>query len=65
MHCRPELKPVLLAKRMRRYWSILRYRFVESKFPRSKAKRNLLRLVARNEELARRIGITLQGIHSL
>jgi hypothetical protein len=64
MHCSPEVKPVLLEKRMRSWLSILRYGLGG---PRCKpqARRNLLRLLARHPEIGEKLGITVVGIYSL
>jgi hypothetical protein len=65
MRCRAELKPILIAKRMRKYWFTLRCGAAYTKFQRAAALRNLLRLVARYEEISGKLGITVAGIYSL
>jgi hypothetical protein len=64
MHCRPEVMPVLLEKRMRSWLSIVRYGLGDTR-RKPQARRNLLRLLARHPEIGEKLGITVVGIYSL
>jgi len=63
MHARPEVLSILICHKMR-YWS-LRARYPSS-FPNcnaSRARRNLIKLMARYPELARRMNITIASAY--
>ena len=57
MHARPQVKEILIAKKLLRWARICRYEHVEPNYPRARAKKNYSRLFSRNKELAIRIGL--------
>jgi hypothetical protein len=65
MHCRPEVTPILVQKRMSKWLSILRCGLVDTRCKPQRARRNLLRLLARHPEIGEKLGITVVGIYSL
>ena len=65
MHCRPEVMPVIVEKKMRTWLSILRCPQIDARCKPARARRNLLRLLSRHPEIGRKIGVTVVGIYSL
>jgi hypothetical protein len=65
MNARPEVMPILVEKRMRRWLNILWGGSLDRRCKPATARRNLLRLVTRHEGIARKLGITVVGIYSL
>jgi hypothetical protein len=66
MHCRAEVMPILVEKRMRRWLSILRWgRLVDPRCKPQTARRNLLRLLSRHREIGEKLGISVVGIYTL
>ena len=56
MHARPEVKRVLIRKRMRKWLSIARY--YPNRNP-AQARRNFLRLLARYPEIGQELGLSV------
>jgi hypothetical protein len=56
MNARPEVKRVLIEKRMRHWLSVARY--YPNRNP-AQARRNFIRLVNRHPELARELGLSV------
>jgi len=65
MHCRPEVMPILVERRMKKWRSILRCPIIAPGCKPARARRNLLRLLARHEAIAKKLGLTIAGIYSL
>ena len=63
MHARPEVKRILLAKRMKRWYSIARCPLLDLKCPPARARRNCLRLMAKHPQIAQELGITVASVY--
>jgi hypothetical protein len=63
MRARPEVMRVLLAKRMTRWYSIVRRPLLDLKCPPARARRSCLRLVARHPQIAQELGITVRSVY--
>jgi hypothetical protein len=57
MHARPQVRDILIAKKLLRWARIARYEYVEPNYPRAKARKNYWRLFHRYRGLAERIGL--------
>ena len=64
MRARPEVMQVLLAKRMKRWYSIARCPLLDLKCSTARARRNCLRLMAKHPLLAEELGITVVSLYS-
>ncbi len=51
MHCRPEVTPIIIERRMKKWRSILRCPIIAPGCSPTRARRNLLRLLARHEAI--------------
>jgi hypothetical protein len=40
MHARPQVKEILIAKELLRWVKIVRYNYIEARYPRARARRN-------------------------
>jgi hypothetical protein len=58
MHARPEIREILIAQKMKRWALIGKNPHAYPNCTASRARRNYARLFARNEPLARRLGLT-------
>jgi hypothetical protein len=65
MHCRENVMPILIERRMKKWRSILRCPNIAPGCKPSRARRNLIRLVARHEAIAKKLGLTIAGIYAL
>lgn len=63
MHARPEVMRVLVAKRMKRWYSIARCPLIDLKCPPARARRNCLRLMAKYPLVAQELGITVRLVY--
>ena len=59
MNARPEVKQLLVAKRMKRWYSIARCPLLDLKITPARARRNFLRLIAKYPEIGRELGLTV------
>jgi hypothetical protein len=65
MHCREAVMPILVEKRMKHWAAVIRFPFIDPKCGVVRARRNLIRLVERHGEIARKIGINIARVYSL
>jgi hypothetical protein len=65
MYCRPEVMPILVERRMKKWRSILRCPIIAPECNPARARRNLLRLLARHETIGKKLGLTVAIIYSL
>jgi hypothetical protein len=63
MHARPEVKRILIEKRMKRWWSIARCPLIDLNCKPARARRNLLRLLARYPEVGQSLGFSVVGAY--
>jgi hypothetical protein len=63
MHARPEIKRVLIAKKLRRWMMIARYPHVYPRFNPAQARKNFWRLLRRYPEIASRLGLTELSVY--
>jgi hypothetical protein len=59
MHARPEVREVLIAKKLKRWAMIGQHPFVDPTCSPARARRNFASLLARYPATARRLGLTL------
>jgi hypothetical protein len=60
MNARPEVKRVLIKKRMQHWLRIARYyRIIHTNYKPEEARRNFLRLLARYPEIAQELGFSV------
>jgi hypothetical protein len=64
MHARPEVKLILVAKRMKRWYSIVRCPRIDLKCPPARARRNCLRLMAKYPEIAETLKLTVVSLYT-
>jgi hypothetical protein len=57
MHARPQVKEILVARKLLRWSTIARHAYIEPSFPRARARKNYWRLFRRYREIAQRIGL--------
>jgi hypothetical protein len=63
MRARPEVKRILVAKRMKRWYSIARCPLLDLKVSPARARRNCLRLMAKHPLIAQELGITVRLVY--
>ena len=63
MHARPEIREILIAKKLKRWALISKYPSVDQTCPPSRARRNFWRLHARYPEIAAKIGMTAVSVY--
>jgi hypothetical protein len=59
MRARPEVREILIARKLKRWALIAQHPFVDPACPPARARRNFARLLARHPETARRLGMTM------
>ena len=66
MNARPEVMPILVEKRMKKWLAIIRCPLIARKCTPARARRNLIRLLSRYPEIAeRKFNLTIPEIYSL
>jgi hypothetical protein len=65
MRARPQIRDVLVAKKLRRWLLIAHHPFVDRSCPPSRARRNYWRLLAKHSELANRLGLSITSVYTL
>jgi hypothetical protein len=63
MRARPEVMRVLLAKRMRRWYSIARCPLIDLKCKPARARRNCLRLMSKHPDIAKALKIDVVSLY--
>jgi hypothetical protein len=63
MNARPQIREILIGKKMQRWSMIARYNFIESGYPRSRARRNFWRLLRAYPEIATRLGLNEGSVY--
>lgn len=64
MHARPEVKRILVAKRMKRWYSIAHCPLLDLKCKPARARRNCLRLMAKYPEIAEALKLTVVSLYT-
>jgi hypothetical protein len=64
MNARPEVKEVLIQKRMRRWWLIARCPVVDPACSPARARRNYLRLISKYPEIAEKLGLNVVSVYA-
>jgi hypothetical protein len=57
MHARPQVKEILISKKMRRWCLVAQHPFMDRGCPTARARKNYQRLFYRYRELAEKIGL--------
>ena len=63
MNARPQIREILIGKKMQRWSMIARHNFIESGYPRSRARRNFWRLLRSYPEIAARLGLSETSVY--
>lgn len=58
MHARPQVREILIRKKMQRWLLIAKHPFVDRSCPTARARKNYQRLCAKYPEIMRQIGLT-------
>jgi hypothetical protein len=64
MRARPEIRDILIAKKLKRWLLIAQHPFVDRSCPPARARRNYQRLFAKHSELAKRLGLSITGVYT-
>jgi hypothetical protein len=64
MNARPEVKQILVARKMKKWHLIARHPLFDVKCKPARARRNCLRLMSKHPEIADRLGITVVSLYS-
>jgi hypothetical protein len=63
MHARPQIREILIAKKMKRWCLIAQYRFVDPSCPPSRARKNFWRLLAKYPQIASKLGLSEVSVY--
>jgi hypothetical protein len=64
MHARPQIRDILIAKKLRRWLLIAHHPFVDRSCAPSRARRNYQKLFAKHSELAKRLGLSITSVYT-
>jgi hypothetical protein len=63
MRARPEIRDILVAKKLRRWLLIAHHPFVDRSCPPSRARRNFWRLLKKHPQIAAKLGMTIASVY--
>ncbi len=63
MHARPEIKEILVAKKLRRWILVAKYSFVDPTCSPARARRNYWRLLRAHPEVGARLKLTVLSVY--
>jgi hypothetical protein len=63
MRARPEVREILISKKLHRWALIARYPYVDRTCSPSRARRNFWRLYSRYPEIAKRLGLNAASLY--
>jgi len=63
MHARPEIRDILIAKKMKRWIMIARYKFIDPSCPPARARRNYWRLIAKHPQIAAKLVLSELSVY--
>jgi hypothetical protein len=63
MHARPEIREILIVKKLRRWALIAKYPAVDPSCPPSRARRNYWRLCAKHPQIASKFGLSATSVY--
>jgi hypothetical protein len=64
MHARPEIREILIVKKLRRWRMIAQYPSVDPSCPPSRARRNYWRLCAKHPKIAAKLGLSATSVYT-
>ena len=64
MHARPQIRDILIAKKLKRWILIAQHPFVDRSCPPARARRNYQRLFAKHSEVANRLGLSITSVYT-
>jgi len=64
MNARPQIRDILVAKKLRRWLLVSKFLFVDPTCPPARARRNYQRLFAKHSELAKRLGLSIISVYT-
>jgi hypothetical protein len=64
MHARPQVQEILIAKKMKRWYSIARCPLIDLRCKPARARRNCLRLMAKYPEIAEALKLTVVSLYT-
>jgi hypothetical protein len=63
MHARPQIRDILIAKKLRRWLLIAQHPFVDRSCTPQRARRNYQRLFAKHPQIAAKLGMTIASVY--
>jgi hypothetical protein len=63
MHARPQIRDILIAKKMRRWSLIAQHPFVDPTCPPSRARKNFWRLCTRYPDIRTKLGLSELSVY--
>jgi hypothetical protein len=57
MNARPQVREILIAKKMKHWWVVVKCRLIDPACPTSRARKNYQRLCARYPQIMQRLGL--------
>jgi hypothetical protein len=63
MHARPEIRDILIGKKMRRWCLVAQHPWFDRTYSPARARRNFWRLCVRYPEIAARLGLTYLSVY--
>ena len=64
MRARPQIRDILVAKKLQRWSLIAKFPFVDRSCPPARARRNFWRLFAKHRDLANRLGLSITSVYT-
>jgi hypothetical protein len=64
MHARPEIREILIAKKLKRWALIARYPAIQPGCPPARARRNFHRLCDRHPQIAQKLGLSATSVYT-
>jgi hypothetical protein len=63
MHARPQIREILIARKMRHWCMVAKYPLIDRTCPPARARRNFWKLCQRYPELMRKLGLTPASVY--
>ena len=63
MHARPQIRDILVAKKLRRWSLIAKFRTIDPTCPPVRARRNFWRLLKKHPQIAAKLGMTIGSVY--
>jgi hypothetical protein len=63
MHARPQIKEILIARKMQRWCAIARWPLINTRCPPARARKNYWRLLSKYPEVGKRLGLSVVTVY--